>query len=381
VTKTRPYIPTSSRYSLRWWLERIRSLAFIAAVTVLIWVYADMDVAEDRTFRAAVELTTASSSQVELLTPLTAEVKFTLRGTRKSLRTFQEQLDQDGGRIEYDVGGDYPPGSNSVSVEDLVNESEILSRLNLSMLSSAPSSINFTLDKRVTTEAVVQFDYTGANLTQDPIVEPARVKLRLAQMDLDALRKDLGEDQPIVLKTRQVNLAPAPAGRPETQQVEVRPPPAKFLVELDPTRVAVTYQINQRTATQRVAVNVQAICPASWAGETGIWSEYMLVRLDPLEWKPEIEVTGPRQDLEKLKPEMVEAYVTLTELDTRPTTSWLTGTVRYAFPAGMNIQVLGEKPVVHYRLDKRPEGALVVPAAPATTPPLPTPTPTTTTAP
>jgi hypothetical protein len=377
VTKTGPYTRSHSRFGLRWWLDKGRNFAFVAAVTVLIWVYADMDVAEDRTFRAAVELTTVASSQVEILTPRQAEVKFTLRGTRKSLRTFQEQLDQKGGRIDYDVSGDYQPGTNSVSAEDVINQAEILSRLNLSMLSSAPSYINFTLDKRVTADAEVQFDYTGANLTQEPIVEPSRVKIRLAQMDLDALRKDLPEAQPLVLKTRQVNLAGAPAGRPETQQVEVRLPATKFPAELEPKSVSVTYQINQRTTTQKITVSVQVLCPASWAGETGIWSDYMLVRQDPLEWKPEIEVTGPRQDLEKLKAEMVEAYLPLTDLDTRPTTSWLTGTVRYVFPAGMNVQVVGDKPVVHYRLDKRAERPAIAPPPPPVAPP-PTAPPTTT---
>ena len=368
MTKTRQYTSSPARFSMEWWLESVRNSVFVVLVTLLVWVYADMDVAEDRSFRATAVLTTGGSQDVELLTAGEVEVKFSLRGTRRSLRSFQEQLDQHHGRIEYDVSVNYLPGSNSISFEDLVNQGEVLNRLNLSLITAAPSNINFILNQRVTERALVDLDYTGAKLTSDPIIEPSQVLLHLTQVDLDNIRRTLGEGQPIRLKTKQLNLAAAPAGQPHTEQVEVLPPPASFPVRLDPSRISVTFQIDQRTATQTLTVNVQAAAPSSWPEADGAWKDYVLVKKDPSEWRRQITVSGARKDVEKLKQEDPEAYVALTDHDKAPVAGWLTRTIEFRFPSGMDLQVLGEPAVVNFKLEKRLQ-ALQPPPAPA--PPLP----------
>jgi len=370
MTKTRQYTPSAARFSLRWWLVGARNLFFVALVTLLIWVYADMDVAEDRSFHATVVLTTGRSQDVELLTPGEINVKFSLRGTRRGLRSFQEQLDQARGKVEYNVAMDYPPGSNSVSLENLLNQSGLLNRLSLSLISAAPSNISFTLDKRVTEKAVVKLDYTGAKLSAKPIIEPSQVTVHIARIDLDNLRKLFPQDFPdgktITLKTRQLDLAGVATGQSITQQVEVIPPATNFPVKLKPNKVSVTFQIYHRTDTKTLTVNVQTVTPSSWPETDGTWRDYCLTKKDPGQWRRQITVSGARKDIEKLKQEDVVAYVVLTERDKAPVASWLMRTVQVRFPDGMDIELLGEPLTVSFRLTKRqPAGAASPTPAPA----------------
>ena len=60
-----------------------------------------------------------------------------------------------------------------------------------------------------------------------------------------------------------------------------------------------------------------------------------------------------RSNVEKLQAEDVDAYVPLTDNDKIPTTSWLTRDVEFRLPRDLQLQVVGEKPTVSFRLDAR----------------------------
>ena len=77
MTKIKLYTPSAPRFSLAWWAEGGRNFFFVALVTLLIWVYADMDVADKGNFQATVVLTTGDSADVELLPPREVEINFT----------------------------------------------------------------------------------------------------------------------------------------------------------------------------------------------------------------------------------------------------------------------------------------------------------------
>ena len=365
MTKIKLYTPSAPRFSLAWWAEGGRNFFFVALVTLLIWVYADMDVADKGNFQATVVLTTGDSADVELLPPREVEINFTLRGTRRALRSFQDYLDQKRSRIEYDVSVDFPSGPNTVGAEKVLGQGDVLNRLKLSLVTAAPDSIAFTLDERVSQIAQVELDYTGATLTAEPVIDPPQVTLNIARIDLASIRSRLAEGEPIILKTKQLDLAGRPTGDPLTENVSVIKPRTTFGVTIGPNQVKATFQIDQRPGSKAVTVNINAVAPSAWAEPGGVWSQYELVKKVPLEWRSEITVTGARKDVERLRPEDIEAYITLTEQDKAPV-SWLTRTAKLRFAENMELEVVGELPAVNFKLQKRP-----LPAPPPATPAAP----------
>jgi len=354
MIKTGLYTPQPPRYSRQWWLDGARNMVFVGLITLLIWVYADMDVADDREFRAVVVLTTGQSSDFVLTSPPQREVRFTLRGTRRSLRAFQDYLDENRSEIHCDVSRKYKPGKTEMAVEELLEQGEWLSQLSLSLVTAAPSKIDFVLSRRITRTARVELDQTGAKLVGQPKISPSEVTMHLVTSDLAAIRQSLPPDGQITLKTRQLDLRNAPTDKPYVAEVAVLPPPSRFGVTIEPRTVTVTVRIDQRTDTKQIAINVQTIAPSAWSEENGTWQEYRLVKKDPLEWRKEIAVSGAKKDIERLRPEDVDAHIVLTEDDKAPIGSWQSRTVIVRFPPGMDLQLVGEAPVVHFKLEKRP---------------------------
>jgi len=341
-----------SRFSRQWWLGGLRNFLFVAIVSLLIWVYADMDVTEDKDFRATILLTLNDARDLVLLTENRTEAVFELRGTRSVLGLFQRELDEAGSQIPYDVSVGYGPGVKTVRTEDILNRALGLSRRGLSLLSASPTQISFTLDQRVRRAAKVELDATGAKLVGEPKIEPDTISVRLAKSDLDAM--NLPEGEPIRLKTRRLDLRTVPAGRPYTTELDVLPPPnTRHPVILDVKTVKATLQIDQRTDQKTLRVAVQVLFPYTWT-EDDTWQEYLLVKKDPLEWQPQITVQGAKTDVESLKPEDVDAHVTLSEADKTPVGSWLPGHVTVNFPPGKDLQLLGPPPTVNFKLEKRP---------------------------
>lgn len=360
MTKTKLYAPAAVPFSRSWWSDGMRNMFFVVIITLLIWVYADMDVADDVDYRATIVLTTGNSQEVALVPAEEVPLKFTLRGTRRSLREFQDYLDQKGSMIEYDVSR-FEPGTREALTEDVLNQSDTLDRLGLLMVSAAPSKITFSLEKRVRVLAKVELDYTGAMLVEPPRITPAEVSVLLARTDRDRLRQGLPAGEPIRLKTKQLDLSNAPTGQLFTRQVGLRKPTARFEVILATKSVSVDLKIDQRTDRKVITIMVQTISPSSWSEKGGTWQEYNFVKKSPLEWRRQITVSGAKKDIERLRSEDVEAYVTLTDQDKAPVESWLTRPVKVQFAIGMDLKILGEQPVVNFKLQKRAAAPAPVP--------------------
>jgi len=366
MTKTKLYTPSAPRFSRSWWLDVARNGFFVALITLLIWMYADFEVGDDKSFHTTVLLTTGRSAKIELLSPRETLLKFTLRGTRRGLRTFENFLDQKGGRIEYDISLDYQPGEHTVSPEKLINQNDLLNRMGLSVVSTVPSEIRFRLDERVEQTALVELDYTGAQLVGEPVIDPLEVLITLTRTDLENIKERLGQGRPITLKTEQIDLAAVAAGKPFVREASVLPPAGRFPITLGTKRVTVSLQVSQRTDQKTINVTVQTIAPSAWAEPDGVWQQYELVKKTPLAWRRQITVSGARKDVERLRAEDVEAYITLTEEDTKPVASWLSRTPVLRMPAGMDLQLIGDPFTVDFKLQKRlsPPAQLPPPAGP-----------------
>ena len=143
------------------------------------------------------------------------------------------------------------------------------------------------------------------------------------------------------------------AGQTRTVDFELVPAIVGVPVELDKASISVEIQVLRRTVSKTISISVRLLAPPTWV-ENGVWKEYQFKRKDPLEWLREITVQGPREDLDKLDPKNVDAYVVLVEGDKKPV-SWSQRKVIVRFPPELRIRLAPDQPelTVWFRLEKR----------------------------
>lgn len=354
MTKTKLYTPQITRFTGQWWFDGLRNFFFVAIISILIWVYADMDVSKDESFMGTITLSTSGADDLALLSEKRIQVHFKLRGTRRALGLFQRDMEKNNSLFFYDVSGGYESGENDIRTEDILNISADLSRRGLSIVSSVPGRVSFVLARRVRQIAKVVLDTSGASFNEEPKIDPAEIVVRIAESDLERIRNEqnLAPTEQIELKTRNLDLRNFPTAQMHTVEVEILPPTARFPVTLETKTVKVTIKIDQRTDEKIFTVTTQVRFPHTWT-EDGTWKEFEMVKKDPLEWQPQVTLRGAKKDLDRLRAEDIAAQIMLTEDDKSPVGSWLKRVVIVQFPADMDLELVGEAPAVHFKFLKR----------------------------
>ncbi len=356
MTKIKSYALEASRFSRQWWFGGAKNLLFVAVISVLIWAYADMAVTENEEFRATIVLTTGNSQELILLPPHRVDIKtFKLRGARSSLRDFQRELDKNRSEILYDVSREYGPGKHSIPVADILAQSDRARKMGLIVVSAAPSTISIEIDRLLHVPNLpVEVQFDGGRPAEDnpPEIRPAMMGIRVAESVWLRIVKVLPKVESRKLRTSPVDLKNAPTGEPITREAAIIPEIAGLRVRPDQATVKVTLQVSQRTDEKPFRIAVQVRFPHTWT-EDDTWREYELIKTDRMEWLPQITVSGAKKDLERLKPEDIEAYITLTDDDKTPVASRLQREVTVRFPPGMDLELIGATPAVHFKLQKR----------------------------
>lgn len=356
--KYKMYIQTPPAFSREWWGETGRNLFWVSIVTILIWVYADMEFTTSANLNVTVSLSTGNTQSLVLLSSPTAEINFTVEGNRSNIEGFKRRLNEMRWRLRYDLSQGYAPGLTDVRVTDLLTNAlrdEQVSMAGLSIQAATPSAIRVHLDKLVVLESVqVELDYTGATLAGLPEIKPDRLDVLVPQGDLDKIKALERAGTPRVIRTRAADLKGVAPGKPYTFNTDLIPYIGNVMVHLgDKTSVRVTLEVSQRLDSKKVKIPVQILTPNSWVTD-GSWQQYELEKKDSVEWLKEVTVIGSPKDLGNLKSENIQAFVTLTEEDKTPVASWLTREITVRFPAELNLQLApGEKPTVSFKLNRR----------------------------
>jgi len=329
------------RFSRHWWLRSARNLVWVVLVTVLIWIYADLEFTRKEDLSATIELTTGG--KYALLSSTMVDVTFKVAGSSASVEAFQKRL----GALRCDVSAygprDYPVEAPTT---DILQRAVSFSQAGLELLSAVPGTISLRIDEFRTEELEVRLDSSGAVVTEETIT-PKKVKVRVARSQWEEI---LQQNPAPFLKTQPVKLQEIESGRPFP--VEIEPLVGGIRVEPHPKTVEVKVTVSELTDTRSFAVSVGLQFPPTWA-EDATWAQYSLERKDKLEWRPQITVRGPKKDIEALTPEKVEAYVDLTEEDKNPTGTWWKKEVVVRFPRDRKVELVGSAPTVEYKLVRR----------------------------
>ena len=340
-------ILAETRYSRAWWLARARNALWVSVVTVLVWIYADVEFTDEMDLQAAIELTTPLDGKLVLLSESRIEVSFEVQGRRSDL----EKLLRDLQTRETVIRHELSEGDTEISTRDILNAAEEIRDEGLTVLSASPTVVAVRLDKKIHIPGIpIQLNSTGAVIASEPQFQPETVGFHVAERDWQEILKTV--DEP-VLSTVNVRLEDVEPDK--FFSVQLVPKLAGVDIELDQRSVQVKVQIAQLTERKEIAIPVQVVSPAGWL-EDGTWQQYVLKRKDPSEWLAKIQVSGTRKDLDQLQPADVRAVVVLTDDDKQPV-SWLTRQVDIRLPQELKLSLLSARPRVTFRLEKLPAAA------------------------
>lgn len=343
------YNSTNPRFSRRWWLEQIHTLIWVVIVTLLVWVFADSQFTQRRDVAVTIHFIAATGSDLAILSTNDMEVHLTVEGNSRSLDEFEKRAK--GSRIDIDVTA-LPAGRQQVlvPVEELLRRNGDFTKSGLNLMASKPASVPLHLDKMVTRRVPVVLNSTGATVVGEPVLTPSHVSIRIAQSRWQQIVQQTDQ---AVLKTKLVDLQKRETGKPVELTAEIDPQIAGIPVAPQRSNVDVKLQIENTSDTYTFGVNVRVLVWPTWQEKDNFWKEYQLVRADDLEWRPQITVTGSRQDLERLKANEkdVIAFIMVTDEDRKPV-SWNKRSVTVHFPQDVNVQMT-KAPTVNFRLEKR----------------------------
>lgn len=360
----RDYLQTEDmpRFSRPWWLQRLRNIVLVALVTILIWVYADLEFTSTVEMRATLRLYTSSPkrilfSDMNNILRRDVELSFELRGARGLLSTYEQDLQRKGSVISVDVTKTFGPGTHTLDVRDILNRTDEIIRGGLTVTSVSKPLVAIELDEAVAVENVeVVPQLTGAAWS-DLAVEPEQITVwapkRLYQQNQPAPR----------ISTRAVDLSAKSGSASFTAEVAPFLGDIRVLPSRDDVKVGV--QIGERTIIETLNVPVGVLIPPTWTQDE-TWAQYILQQKSPSSWVRRIEVQGPRRILEELKarPDRVRAYLVLQADDKKPIESWLPPReVEIRFPPEYQdrLTLIGEPPTVIFRMQPREQEAPATP--------------------
>ncbi len=330
------------RFTGPWIWQKLPSLFWLALITLLIWVYADMKFNDTRALTTKIRLTAPKASDLVILFPPDVEVRFELEGSRESLDTFQGELKESVVYELHDVG----PGMEQLPTRDILNEAAGIVQSGLRLVSVQPRVINLRLDRLEHRELPVELVYSDVELTDPPAV---LMNVTAAQSQWAQI---LARQPSPVLRTVNRSLKNLETGKPITVEFEIVLDIAGIPVRPDQKTLSIPVTIRQRTDKKVLTVTVTAQVPPDWLN--GLQA-FELVQEAPLEWRPEITVTGAVADLDRLDAKSVDAYIILVEDDKKPVESWLSRQVQIRFPPELDVRVEGDRPTVQFRLEQRPQ--------------------------
>ncbi|NBB96308.1 MAG: hypothetical protein GVY16_11295 [Planctomycetes bacterium] len=343
---------TPPAFSKDWWLGGLRNLVWIALVTVLIWVYADMEFTDTASISSVtLTLNTQGNPKVMLLSDRELSVSFEVAGSQTGIENFRQQLEEAGSNILYDVSRDYGPGTMDVQTRELLTQA--LDLKGITIESAEPQTVRIELDALKTIPNVpVDLAYTGAKLKGDPL--PALVTIRAPE----SRWQQAGVAEPR-LSTQVKDLSRLPADT-HTVQAEVNPFIGDLRVLPKPTTVSYEIDIVSALASETIPKPVSVLTPAAWSDpEDTTWDDYVLIKDEASDWRGvNLTIVGPRKDL---TPDNVTAFIRLTDEDKKPVDSWLERQVQVYFAPGTDLQLQGPAPSVRFRMQQRqpsPGGAV-----------------------
>jgi hypothetical protein len=336
------------RYSRQWWLQVTRNAFWIVVVTLMIWVYADLEINEPREFTVTLRLTRETDGETTLVSQREWSVTFSAKGTRRDLTRFERWLVENENTLDAAVS-DYPVGTHDEPVTQLLSRSPGVIRHNLEVQAISPKQLPFTVEALETRAVPIEFDYINATV-RNIRIDPAQVNVTTSTSGWETIAQNT--DAPIV-RTRQEDLTLVDPDDARPRTVPLVPMVGEVPVLLDQPSVTVTFRVSNQPETKTFDIVVGRKTPPNWDDEN-VWSTLVLVRreAEPT-WQYTITVAGTNRDLQRLKPKSIQAFIVLTDDDKVALDQWIKRDVSVWLPPELNVRLADGAPTIEFKLTPR----------------------------
>ncbi len=360
------YMPGVPRYSRQWWVNQLKTLGWVLLVTILVWVYADMEFTDQMEFSATIRLV-APAENITLvrerdggptreMEQIDYDVTFKLRGSRGSLERFRQWLNSHQSLLVYDLSESYVrnKGSYSPLVSEILTASTPMLDYGLALVGTSADTVTARMEERVQAEVPVTFLPRSAALAGDAEIRPPKVAVRASLSTWEAVL-DATDNQPVLQAT--YDLKDVEPGTTVNVPAQIIPEIAGLPVQPSRETVDVTLKVNVRDLPERLEFKaiVRLQTPHTWATDN-TWRDYQLQASEDFWWQKTVVVSGPRSEIDKLRARLkdVDAYIELRDDDKDK--GFISKTVNIRIPEDLDVQLLGPRPTVQVRLVKRDSG-------------------------
>ncbi len=328
-----------------WWtrldwhrlLPGLRTLAWVALITGLIWLWADLEHTGTLPAAATVNVTPPPGSRLRIVEPGPEgeTIHLELAGSQASLEELSRQINS-GEPLVFDLQPelDWPLGRREVDLAEVLNRWPRLRDLGLTVRSVKPATLSLELDRWVPVEADVRLAHDEDVQLDTPTISPESVTVLVPESRLG----EIGQNP--TLPTQWLNLDGVPRDQEVTRTVPLESAISGVPVMLrDARNVSVTFRINQRLVPGTIPRKAaEGIFPTDWVLK-GVPGGYQLETRREDEWRKDIQLVGPPTEIERIlaNPELVKAQVRFGPNDIGRDESWLDREVQILTPPGVKV--------------------------------------------
>ncbi len=334
------------------WLSRLRTFGWVSFITVLVFVWADLEQTKSETITVTLRVTPPPNSDMRIAQPGPdgVKVRFSCRGGQGRIEEFLQELaaDEIQGRdvsCVVQADPDWAPGEYLINVVAELNKWDRLRNAHLTAESPQESTITVVVDRWKTVAVTVSLKTSDDDaLAGPPVIEPAKVRIRAPESRYAEIEDTL------VIETQELSLSGQEPGKSITRPLSLKPGIKGVMVEfVDTSQVSVTFEIQERTHEGKIPVSVQLATTPELLERISSGG-YVLSRKDRQEWRLDLTVSGPRKEVDRVSanPEGVRAFVRITESDLEHADTSPPRPVTVILPAGLKLRE-PTNPQVHFK--------------------------------
>jgi len=160
-------------------LSSLRSLLWVAPLTLLIWIYAEREQQSTNTARFQIVIKSADPTQVATFANSNDQnVTATLKGPKARLDEAKERLDprSSAGPVQVVIDGNRPPGQYQIDILSQIQKDFRLDNNGITVVDCTPRDVRVDVDALQEVELEVKAD-PQARFVSPPVFDPPRVKL------------------------------------------------------------------------------------------------------------------------------------------------------------------------------------------------------------
>ena len=332
--------------------DHIKSFTAVAVITVLIWFAADRNVSEEQAFQVALRVVSDDPDRYAALATPPYQTTLTVRmvGRRRLLQEMSELFNtKTVFEAALDRGEETGSQPRMMSTAQLLEKVKQFRDARYNIKSVEPANVAVIVDEYVTVHNVkVEPQYGDLKVTADP--SPAEISMRLPRFRAGRLRQ-----QPVATADAEARIRAA--SKPDGSfQVKVplvcealKALPAEARVKLLPSEeVIITGRIESLTATRR-----KGPIQITWSIPQQVQKDYIVVVDPDTNFRPDVDVTGPKDAVDQLEPRDIRAFVEVLTADAEKPHTKIRRAAQFVLPKGFELAAGAQPYEITFELDPR----------------------------